>query len=82
MKKVSNTHIENRHEDKLHFFTDGSKDPDKQNTGAAFVIPSLDIREGFKCNPILSVFTTELIAIEHAINWITEKKYPRIGYIY
>ena len=72
MKKVSNTHIENRHEDKLHVFTDGSKDPDKQNTGAAFVIPSLGIREGFKCNPILSVFTTELIAIEHAINWITD----------
>ena len=76
MKKASNTHIGNRHEDKLHVFTDGSKDPDKQNTGAAFVIPSLDIREGFKCNPILSVFTTELIAIEHAINWIIENNTP------
>ena len=76
MKKVSNTHIENRHEDKLHVFTDGSKDPDKQTTGAAFVIPSLDIREGFKCNSNLSIFTTEFIAIEHAINWITENNIP------
>lgn len=76
MKTISLAHIEHKHRNKLHVFTDGSKDPDQQSTGAAFVIPSLDIKRGFKCDSILSVFTTELIAIEHAIKWIKKNKVP------
>ena len=64
------------------FFTDGSKDPDQPATGAAFVVPSKDVRVDIKCNALLSVFTTELIAIEHAIKWIRKKQYPRLCHIH
>ena len=76
MKNVSTTHIENKHGNKLHVFTDGSKNPDQPATGAAFVVPSKDVRSGIKCNALLSVFTTELIAIEHAIKWIRKNNIP------
>ena len=59
---------------KLHVFTDGSKDIDKHMAGDAFVVPSSDLKVGIKCNPNLSVFTTELIAIEYAITWICKNK--------
>ena len=78
MKSVSTTYmyIENKHGNKLHVFTDGSKDPDQPATGAAFVVPSKDVRVGIKCNALLSVFTTELIAIEYAIKWIRKNNNP------
>ena len=76
MKNVSITHIKNKHGNKLHVFTERSKDPDQPATGAAFVVPSKDVRVGIKCNALLFVFTTELIAIEHAIKWIRKNNIP------
>ena len=63
-------HISENHTNKIKIYTDGSKDPAANTAGAAFVVPELDHTSKIKLNPILSVFTTELIAIEHAITWI------------
>ena len=67
MQTISMEHINENYKDKLQVFTDGSKDIDKHMDWAAFEVPSLDLKVGIKCNPNLSVFTTELIAIEYAI---------------
>ena len=74
MQAISMDYINENHNGKLHVFTDGSKDIDKHLAGAAFVVPSLDLKVGIKCNPNLSVFTTELIAIEYAITWMRKNK--------
>ena len=63
-----------KHPDKTHIYTDGSKYPDKDTAGAAFIVPAQDIYFPIKTNPHLSVFTTELIAIEYAIVWIIQNK--------
>ena len=74
MKIASNNFMDKKYKDKLHIYTDGSKDIDKNTAGAAFVVPSRGIKVGIKCNPLLSVFTTELIAIEYALVWILKNK--------
>ena len=71
MQTISMEYINENYKGKLHVFTDGSKDTDNHMAGAAYVVPSLDLKVGIKCNPNLSVFTTELIAIEC---WIVQKQ--------
>ena len=51
-------------------------DPDKQTSGAAFVIPEYNFQAAYKTNPILSIFTNELIAIECAIEWSIHNNIP------
>ena len=64
-------HISETHTNKVKIYTDGSsKDPTANTAGVAFVVPELDHTAKIKLNSILSVFTTELIAIEDAITWI------------
>ena len=66
MKMSSLKYISKTHTNKV--YTDGSKDPTANTVGEAFVVPELGHTSKIKLNPILSVFTTELIAVEHA--WI------------
>ena len=68
MKMSSLKYISETHTNKVKIYTDGSKDPTANTVGEAFVVPELGHTSKIKLNPILSVFTTELIAIEHA--WI------------
>ncbi|MBV2113434.1 MAG: RNAse HI domain-containing protein [Candidatus Thiodiazotropha sp. (ex Ctena orbiculata)] len=70
MKMSSLKYISETHSHKVKIYTDGSKDPTANTAGAAFVAPELDHTTKIKLNPVLSVFTTELVAIEHAITWI------------
>ena len=60
-----------------HIYTDGSKDPGKNTTEAAFVVPVHDIYFSIKTSPRLSVFTTKLITIEYAIVWTLQNKIPK-----
>lgn len=76
MKQMSLQHISNKHQGKTHIYTDGSKDPENNTAGAAFVIPNRDLFVPIKTTPHLSVFSTELIAIEYATVWILENKIP------
>ncbi len=54
-----------------HFqiYTDGSKSPETGSTAAAFYVPQYDYTRRFKLNPNLTVFTSELIAIEKALEF-------------
>ena len=42
--------------------------------GTALVVPSLGLKVGIKCNPNLSLFTTELIAIAMCDHMDTQKQ--------
>ncbi|MEW8548123.1 MAG: reverse transcriptase domain-containing protein, partial [Candidatus Thiodiazotropha sp.] len=76
MKENSLNHITENYPNKINIYTDGSKDPIANTAGAAFVIPERNYVSKIKLNPALSVFTTELIAIEHALIWILENRVP------
>ena len=58
-------------------FTDGSKDPENQTVGAAFVVPELKFEKQINLDPTLSVFTSELLAIQQAVQWIIDQKIPK-----
>ena len=79
MKQKSIDYIQEKYSQKLHIYTDGSKDPDKHTSGAAFEIPEYDIREAYKTNPILSVYTNELIAIERTVEWSINNNVPEVA---
>lgn len=58
-----------QHYDKLFIFPDGSKDFESGRIGAAFFIPHLEIAVKRRLTDHLSVFTTELIAIQLVLQW-------------
>ncbi|MCG8049253.1 MAG: reverse transcriptase domain-containing protein, partial [Candidatus Thiodiazotropha endolucinida] len=77
MKNTSLNYINAKHAGKTHIYTDGSKDPElgkTGKTGAAFVVPEWDKHVPIRTDPNLSVFTTELIAIQYATKWAIEMK--------
>ena len=69
-RKKSLTFIREKHAGKTHLYTDGSKNPTTQLTGAAFVIMSENKLFLIKLNPTLSVFSAELTAIRAALIWL------------
>ena len=60
--------------DFVHVYTDGSKDPDTGKTGMAIYIESSSFFKTMiiraRLSDKISVFTTELMAISEALNWI------------
>ena len=74
MRATSTAHIEKNYSDCTKIFTDGSKDPENRTVGAAFVVPELNIETQIKLDPTLSMFTSELIAIQQAVQWIIDSK--------
>ena len=58
----------------LKIYTDGSKDPQNNTNGCAFVIPELKFIKGFKLQSHMSIFMCELTAICLALNWIQDFK--------
>ncbi len=56
----------------LHIFTDGSKDPTSGNSAAAVYIQRLQVNIQKRISNYVSAFTTELIAILLAIQWVEE----------
>lgn len=77
MKQAGLDVINHKHRGKTHVYTDGSKDPERYKAGASFVIPDHDHYVPIRTDPNLSVFTTELIAIEYAIVWLMKNKSPQ-----
>ncbi len=62
----------------LHIFTDGSKDPTSGNSAAAVYIQRLQVNIQKRISNYVSAFTTELIAILLAIQWVEEVKPTRV----
>ena len=64
----------NVYNDFVHIYTDGSKDPNTGKTGTGFYVEPLPPMKSFigraRLNDNISVYSTELIAILHALIWI------------
>ena len=58
----------------LKIYTDGSKDPQNNTIGCAFVIPELKVSKGYKLQSHMSIFMCELTAIYLALSWIQDFK--------
>uniref|UniRef100_A0A8C1XU29 Uncharacterized protein n=1 Tax=Cyprinus carpio TaxID=7962 RepID=A0A8C1XU29_CYPCA len=56
----------------LQVFTDGSKEPESGRAAAAVYIPTFKIKMAKRLSDYVSVFTTELLAIILALQWIEE----------
>ena len=76
-KRITEKYLKNKCWNYLKFFTDGSKDSEKQKTGCAFVIPSLNVTRKYKLNENLTVlvYTADIIAIQKALQWILDNKF-------
>ena len=73
-KTKAERYIKIRYNLSLKIFTDGSKNASKEQTRCAFAIPALNVHQMFKLNKNLTVYTSELIAILKALEWINENK--------
>ena len=66
--------IDTQYQNVLKIYTDGSKDPQNNTNGCAFVIPELKVSKGYKLQSHMSIFMCELTAIYLALNWIQDFK--------
>ncbi|XP_042577005.1 uncharacterized protein LOC122136668 [Cyprinus carpio] len=75
---VVQQYLDQNYSSMLHIFTDGSKDPISGNSSAAVYIQRLQVKIQKRITHFVSVFTTELIAILLAIQWVEEVKPTRV----
>ena len=64
-------HLENNYPNHLKVYTDGSL-LDNQQSGSAFVIPSLKVSKTFYIGKNISIFSAELAAIVMALHYVIE----------
>ena len=78
-EKMAKTYFENNYTRHLQIYTDGSKDSAANTAGCAFTIPKLykSLTE-IQITPQLTVYTSELIAILKALQWILENKPEKV----
>ena len=71
--------------DFVHIYTDGSKDPNTGKTGMAFYVEPLPPMKSFirraRLNDNISVYSTELIAILHALIWIKSNSVDNSNFV-
>ena len=72
IKSEGNILIDSQYKEFLKIYTDGSKDPDTNNSACAFVVPELKIKKGFKLCDHASIFMCELTAIFLCLTWLEE----------
>ncbi len=65
-------YIEQTYYSTVKIYTDGSKDPESGFTAAAVYIPQFKVNISKSISDQISVFTTEIIAIFLALQWIEE----------
>lgn len=71
-------HFHEHYNGHLKIYTDGSKNV-QGHTGSSFAIPDLNIVKNYKLPNHLSVYTSELVAITMALQWILENKPNRVA---
>ncbi|XP_055499259.1 uncharacterized protein LOC129701820 isoform X1 [Leucoraja erinacea] len=72
LKTEYHNHIDNRYREHLLIFTDGSKDPVAETTGAAVVVQGMNVELYKRTNNYLTVYTVELYAILMAVRWMEQ----------
>ena len=73
-EKITNKYIARRYSTAIQIYTDGSKDPENNRVGCAFVIPEFNAKYKFKLDGNLTVYTSELLAILMALRWAKKNK--------
>jgi ribonuclease HI len=71
-KAIACHEIDNKWDEGLHVYTDGSKDPTTGTTAAGFYIPSTNYSCSERLTDNLTVYSTELIAIQMALTKVHE----------
>ncbi len=61
-----------------YIYTDGSKDPETGHTAATMYVPRFRYRIAKRTSNHLSVYTTEMIAILLALQWVEEINIPGV----
>ena len=72
-----NQYITTEYTDSIHIYTDGSK-TSKNEVAAAFYIPIMNLKVGFKLPNYLSVYTAELTAITEAVKYSRKNSFDEI----
>uniref|UniRef100_A0A673MAK6 Uncharacterized LOC107721237 n=1 Tax=Sinocyclocheilus rhinocerous TaxID=307959 RepID=A0A673MAK6_9TELE len=73
MSSAFSEHFRTQYSQYLQIFTDGSKDPERETTGAAFLVP--DWAHSIKrTSNHLAVYTVEMIAILLSLQWVEDYK--------
>ena len=62
----------------LSIFSDGSKNPGNEHVGIGVVIPEFNVYISKRISDWLSVFTSEVVAIIFALQWVDEIKPERV----
>ena len=70
LKQAALVTIEERYENCLKIYTDGSKRDQPLSTTAAYCVPTRDIEISWKLHPNISIEGAEISAIVKAIEWI------------
>ena len=66
-EKLTNRYIDRRYKGTIQIYTDGSKDPENNRVGCAFVIPDFNATYKFKLNDYFMVYSSKLVAILMAL---------------
>ena len=69
--------IDRKYQGHARIYTDGSKNPDSGLTGASVFDPTSGEHLSYRCTDHLSIYSTELIAINEAIDLVKEYRYPK-----
>ena len=71
-------YCEQHYPDSVFIYTDGSKDPESGCTGSAVYIPACKESIKKRLTNNVSVYTTELVAILLALQWLEEKEISNV----
>lgn len=71
-------HRYRKYSDHVQIFTDGSKNPETEATGAAVMIPSHQMGFNRRTTDYLSVYAVELVAILLALKWAEDMRESKI----
>lgn len=73
--KEVKTHLQQEWSSYLQIYTDGSKDPESGKVAFGVTIPELRVKKGHRISDqMMSVFTTEMLAILRAFWWVEDNK--------
>ena len=72
-REIAENYIKNMYWSHIKIYTDGSKDTEnKKKNGMRICHTALNVTRKIKLHPNLTVYTSELIAIQKALQWILD----------
>jgi ribonuclease HI len=72
VNQIFKSNMENKYQQYLEIYTDGSKHTTENTTSAGMIIGKLDVMEKWLLSPYITVLGAELFAIDRALRWVLE----------